>query len=360
MLKLRSILLGGAEFATGEEYAQFRFQILFFSLIAGVGLCGSLLLGHWSGVREINHIRFIAIGTMLLTDIVLLVLLWGQKNRLTFVAGVLFAVWFPVNLAVLWAAPEDEFRLIYFFLQVACVYTILGVLPGFVMALLTLAVITVMNGYLPGPYSPRAVGTAIASLCVTSVFLHVFVQRLVGFHRRLTEANRQLQDLSRHDPLTGVMNARAFYETCDQLIRQALRSGSPFAVLFLDLDHFKSINDQYGHEAGDGVLKAVADCLVRSTRSTDALGRIGGEEFMLLLPHTNLLGATVLAEKLRQNVETLMPSVGPARIPLTISIGVAANQSSRELIVDIKQRADRAMYRAKAAGRNRVMSFEDI
>ena len=359
MLKLRSLFLGGAEFGDDEEYLQFRFQMLFFSLLTGVGLDASLIALNWLGVTTLGPELLAAIGVMLLTTIALPVLLWGRKDRLTWVAWTLFAVWFLVDVVMLWYSPV-EFRLIYFFLQVAAVYTILGVFSGFMTGLLTLTVVVTVNRFLPDPFSTRTLATVITSMCVVCVFLHAYVKRLSGFHERLARANRRLRELSQHDPLTGVMNARAFYEISDHLIRQALRSGSAYSALFIDLDHFKSVNDRYGHEVGDRVLKQVADCLERTKRGTDVFGRVGGEEFMMLLPHTDLRGAKSLAEKLRQQVELLIPSVGPSRIPVTISIGIAGSLVDEDLTTDIKRRADRAMYHAKATGRNRVVSFEDL
>jgi diguanylate cyclase (GGDEF)-like protein len=167
-----------------------------------------------------------------------------------------------------------------------------------------------------------------------------------------------LRELSSHDPLTGVLNARAISEAGDLLIRSGLRVGTPFSVVFIDLDHFKSINDRHGHEVGDLVLKEVANCLAQHTRRSDLFGRVGGEEFMMLLPNTDLSGAKLLAEKLRQHVEELAPLIGSERIPVTVSIGVARNRSGQESIADIRREADQAMYRAKAEGRNRVVSLE--
>jgi diguanylate cyclase (GGDEF)-like protein len=353
------MLLGGAKFGSDEQYLQFRFQILFFSLVAGVVTCGSLVLGDWLGSNDLGRIRLVGNEVFLLINLVLLSLLWGHRNRLAPVAWLFFTAWFLENTSVLWHATNDEFRIVWFLLQIGTVYVILGLVPGFMTAALSLGTIIVANGYSPAPYSRHAMVTVVTSLCAATVFLHVYTRRLITFHQRLVDSNRQLGEMSSRDPLTGVQNARAFYELSDLLIRQAMRSGTPFSVLFIDLDHFKSINDQFGHEAGDQVLKEVAACLKRGTRSTDAFGRIGGEEFMMFLPHTDLAGAKSLAEKLRRNVESLMPSVGETRIPVTVSIGIAEGQTEREMIGDIKQRADRAMYQAKAAGRNRIMSFED-
>ena len=126
----------------------------------------------------------------------------------------------------------------------------------------------------------------------------------------MNDANDQLRVQAARDPLTGVMNARAYYAATERLITLSLRTGKPFSVLFVDLDHFKSINDRYGNEAGDIVLKEVPASLAKNARDCDALGRIGGEEFSLFLPNTDLVGAEVVAEKLRTAIEGLTSVAG--------------------------------------------------
>jgi diguanylate cyclase (GGDEF)-like protein len=360
MSKLESIAVGGVEFGTDEELFQFRFRLLHVSLLLGVVFSGALVLADWWGLNEQGRIHFAVLEAFFLVNLILAILLWGRKDRFAAVAWSFFVVWFLVDMSALCFIPKNELRPIWFFVQVGVVYAILGTSAGLFTAVLALVTIVGANRYLPVPFSSNAMVTLVFSLCAVTVFLHVYTKRLIAYHQHVTEANAVLREMSSRDPLTGIHNARAFYETSDYLIRQAQRAGAPFSVLFVDLDHFKSINDRYGHEAGDAVLKEVADCLAKYTRGSDALGRIGGDEFLILLPHTDLSGAKLLADKLRQNVETLMPSIGSSRIRVTVSIGVARNQADRESMAKIKQHADQAMYQAKAAGRNCVMTLEDL
>jgi diguanylate cyclase (GGDEF)-like protein len=166
--------------------------------------------------------------------------------------------------------------------------------------------------------------------------------------------------MASHDMLTGVLNARAYYVACENLILMAKRTGQPYAVLFIDLDHFKLVNDTYGHSAGDAVLKAVASCLGRSIRQSDALGRIGGEEFSIFAPNTDKNGAMQLAEAIRAAVESLNPSIGERNLKVTASIGVATCSGHVEAMQAIQQKADQAMYVAKSLGRNRVSAFDEL
>lgn len=184
-------------------------------------------------------------------------------------------------------------------------------------------------------------------------------RRLQEYAAQLKESNEKLTYLASHDPLTGVLNARTFYEVCDSMMSVAHRDNKPFSVLFVDLDHFKKVNDTYGHDAGDIVLKSVAACMTGTSRECDVYGRIGGEEFSVYLPGTDREGAMFLAEKLRVNIEQLMPVIDGKPLKVTASIGVASNLPHHHSISDIQRDADHAMYHAKKEGRNRVSCLDE-
>ena len=162
--------------------------------------------------------------------------------------------------------------------------------------------------------------------------------------------------ISRTDALTGIHNRRSILELLDKEIARTRRHGPPLAVVILDLDHFKSINDTRGHPTGDRVLQHTAAVLQQSMRQCDAIGRYGGEEFLLLLPDTSLEGAKVLAERCRERLaaEVIADDQGQ---PFNISgsFGLACNEHCYELGATVLiKAADEALYRAKHAGRNRV------
>lgn len=164
-------------------------------------------------------------------------------------------------------------------------------------------------------------------------------------------AEERLKSLVEHDSLTGVYSRRKFYELLGQEIQRVSRYGNTFSAIMFDLDHFKQINDTLGHHAGDEVLVALSQRVQASIRAIDSLCRLGGEEFVLLLPETGLREASALAEKLRQGIAA--EPCGPA-LRLTCSFGVA--QYTREEAADaFLQRLDHAMYRAKERGRDNVV-----
>ena len=157
------------------------------------------------------------------------------------------------------------------------------------------------------------------------------------------------------DELTGVANRRSFLETLDNELRRAQRFGSPLGLVFADLDNFKLVNDRYGHQAGDDVLRAFADVVRGRIREIDLAARLGGEEFAVLLPETDAAGARALAESLRAAVAELVIWIGPNAIRVTASFGVAAYPET-DGADELMTAADLALYSAKRQGKNRVIA----
>jgi diguanylate cyclase (GGDEF)-like protein len=154
--------------------------------------------------------------------------------------------------------------------------------------------------------------------------------------------------------LTGLLNRRSFEEISAKEYSRFARYGDTYSLLMLDVDHFKSINDTYGHNIGDLVLKMLADDCVANLRSNDVVARWGGEEFCLILPHTDRDTAVSIAEKLRTAIARSALKVRGAEVSVTVSIGISAVQASDEIHAAVLERADNALYDAKESGRNRI------
>ncbi|MEK9969833.1 MAG: GGDEF domain-containing protein [Ferrovibrio sp.] len=165
----------------------------------------------------------------------------------------------------------------------------------------------------------------------------------------------RLQETARRDPLTDALTRRAIEEVAVSELARSKRHALPLGLLLLDIDHFKLVNDQYGHAAGDAALRQFALAVRRCLRREDVFGRLGGEEFCALLPNTAVGGATQLAERIRQSIANLAVDAGGHSLSLKVSIGVAALSLPTDSWNDLVNRADRAMYAAKREGRNRVM-----
>ncbi|HXI12653.1 MAG TPA: diguanylate cyclase [Thermoanaerobaculia bacterium] len=182
--------------------------------------------------------------------------------------------------------------------------------------------------------------------------------RIVELQRQLIEANQILERLSMTDALTNVYNRRHFHQEWIRSFEQARRYERPLSIAMIDVDHFKSVNDTYGHAAGDDVLREVAAVLQGSIRSTDLLARFGGEEFAVILPELTLEQAEEFGGKLRKTAEkTLFDVNDTTTTHVCVSVGVASlSRSSVDSAKELLDAADRALYRAKAKGRNRVES----
>lgn len=170
---------------------------------------------------------------------------------------------------------------------------------------------------------------------------------------RLSAAKQKAELMAHTDDLTGLDNRRAFFDRGQTLANYCERNKLPLSIAMIDADYFKQINDQYGHAVGDAVLCALADQLRRSLRKSDVCGRMGGEEFAILLPDTSLAEATELAERLCKAYAATPIRSGGVEVGNTVSVGVASDGYDIEHLL---QCADEALYLAKAAGRNRVVS----
>lgn len=190
----------------------------------------------------------------------------------------------------------------------------------------------------------------VAPLIATFGFLLMSADRL----------HAELEQLATLDPLTGAWNRRAMLEQCARALGLDRRHRRPSALLLLDADHFKRVNDTYGHEAGDAVLRELVRRMREVLRHEDLVGRLGGEEFVALLPGTPEQGAAEVAERLREAVARENFFCRGEEIPLTVSIGVAEREVGEADIAALVQRADRAMYAAKRAGRDRVVTASSL
>jgi diguanylate cyclase (GGDEF)-like protein/putative nucleotidyltransferase with HDIG domain/PAS domain S-box-containing protein len=182
------------------------------------------------------------------------------------------------------------------------------------------------------------------------------VRQLGLAQERVQKQNEELQRLATRDVLTGCLNRRAFHEQLATLFAMATRQRQPISAIMLDIDHFKAVNDTYGHARGDEVLRGIADVLRNSVRGADVVCRYGGEEFCILMPATDLDGAFQLAEKLRQAIAGAKIAGMPVTASFGASCAMAGGRSSQALI----DQADEALYNSKHAGRNRTTRFDRL
>ncbi len=204
-------------------------------------------------------------------------------------------------------------------------------------------------------------------LAITTLAFAIFVARatrelsdalqsLLRLRRELEIEHRIASNAARTDELTGLNNLRAFKEQAETMLAYTRRHGLPLCALMLDIDHFKQINDSHGHAVGDRVLQAVATQLKTTLREADLCGRLGGEEFGVLLAGADLNEARQIAEKLRMAIQAIALPVNDTTLHVTISVGVAEAATACPDTTILLAQADAAMYRAKSNGRNQVHS----
>lgn len=189
-----------------------------------------------------------------------------------------------------------------------------------------------------------AIGYIVLVLLLHATLAALVVTRLTG----------RLQQLARRDALTGLLNRRAMLELLEEQVLQSRRATDTFAVLLVDVDDFKAVNDRHGHDVGDRALAHAARSMALTLRVQDRLGRLGGDEFVALLPGCDRAHAAAGAERLRQAVQRLPLALGDSTLPLSLTVGVAQWAGAAEDVAHLLMRADAALLRAKRAGRNRV------
>ncbi|MBK7653756.1 MAG: GGDEF domain-containing protein [Betaproteobacteria bacterium] len=228
-------------------------------------------------------------------------------------------------------------------------------LLGFALLMLALATLArgIVGGFFPDQYpsfrSPHPINLAWLIAVNVTVVLGT-VAMMVAWRE---EVEQTLRDLAMKDPLTGLLNRRGFFDLGEAALARARRHSVPWVLMMLDLDHFKRVNDNHGHEVGDRALALFARLLAENQRAGDLVGRIGGEEFGVLLSHANPAAAIAFDERLRERL--LTTSKAELGFELNFSAGLVQALADPENLQSVLQRADTALYRAKGAGRGQMV-----
>ena len=252
--------------------------------------------------------------------------------------------------------PDDQFRAIWFYLLVLVAYMLDGTKTGIFFTLAAIFTILFLNSKVNLYLTDVTLMSIILGLVILSLIARAFTKKATMYARLVEDQNIKLIKLAREDSLTGILNARSFYEIGSELFKISKRENKNLSILYLDLDHFKKINDDYGHHNGDKVLKRFTEIIESTLRDSDVFARIGGEEFNILLPGTDLHGAEILAEKIRQQIETSPINLDKFNVGITCSIGVSSLEEHDRTLENIQMRADKHLYIAKRTGRNCVIA----
>jgi diguanylate cyclase (GGDEF)-like protein len=218
----------------------------------------------------------------------------------------------------------------------------------------TIAAVGLIEGVVEGPLEPEA----LAWIGINAVSLILLADIATAAARSQRHARDEALRASRFDALTGLYNRSFFFTTMEQEIRRSDRMGRGFTMLMLDLDDLKPVNDTFGHQWGDRLLKAIADTIRRTVRFTDAAARYGGDEFVILLPETDATGGYVVGEKLRRDIYALTLHAADRNVRSSVSIGIVAYPDDGNTIEQLVAAADVAMYEAKRRGKNRIVGYQ--
>lgn len=332
---------------TGLEEADHRLLMRLIFACTGVTLGVFSILQFMAGNYWLSTAEIATCG----------LLLWAAQRlkRVRRLVPWIFAYLLPTFCFILYiiVMPKaSATAFVWVYLMPVMAYLLLGKLRGFLLAVPFMAVATVMYLYAnqvsldaPGLID---IGNGVFCGVLVIAFMHVY-------EGRRAEAYKQLRHLALTDALTGVSSRESFQRALQRCIQEAARYDTRLVLVVLDVDHFKGINDQWGHDAGDKALQHLCKCLRHRLRATDLIGRLGGEEFGILLPFTDRFDAQPLVEALRQEVaRTPLQYVGQ-RIQLSATFGLAEWPADGLDADELYRCTDRRLYRGKAEGRNRLI-----
>lgn len=309
---------------------------------AAVLACVGMALPHPEGAS------MLAFGALAATSGVIAAVIWAGARRIGRPAMHFAAAASCVAACVAVALDGEpstgtQIMLLWPTLYAAYFFEGRAVVAHLALICLSYVIVTALDGF------PDLAFIRLSNTCGAIVGIGIVVAML---RRRLVDVMRELSDAAVTDALTGILNRRGFERELQRALARAGEQGECLSLIIGDLDHFKTVNDLYGHEVGDRVLKATARALIRSTRVDDVIARIGGEEFAVVMPATSLADGHAVAERLRSAVAS---SVDPAAGRVSISVGIAMHPSAGVEAAELLRAADRALYGAKQNGRDQVL-----
>ncbi len=353
-MSLNNFLYSGFKFSTDEDLLKFKFKMLnsIFIIVAFF----SALFGLLSDLRinDIGPIHSKVDYVYSFLTILLIFFLRSSKKNYNLTAHLLLIISLMTFTSALIFVPQDEFRIIWFYLLILVAYMITSKTSGILYTLASIVMILSVNFFVDLKLSGIAINSALLGLLIGSFLSSVYTNKITNYEDSLKKQNSSLSLLASTDYLTGIMNRRMFNEISEHYFQTAQKNELYLTLLLLDLDHFKKVNDTYGHQAGDQILKRFVKTLEGILNKSDIFARIGGEEFAILLSQTNSDEAYLLAERIRKEIENVFITYDGQDIFVTTSIGISESKQSDTEFENIFSRADMALYQAKNLGRNRT------
>ena len=354
MTFINNILTSGFQFEEGEDLLRFKFIMFNIMLFIAMGASLIFALMHDLGLHELGDVH--ARSDYFISVIYLLTLFWlrEEKSRYLRVAVMIIVVTMIHFTSALIFVPNDEFRLAWFLITVIIAHLVVGRNFGLFVVGLSILIVVSGNSLFELNFSNHALASFVMSLLVSSLMLSAYNDKVLAYQAEMLRQNGELKNMVNRDSLTGIMSRRFFMDMGNHFFSASLRNKSPITFLMLDIDYFKRINDTYGHHIGDQMLKLFSDTISRHLRKSDIFGRLGGEEFGIVLFETDKEGAMVFAEKMLRAIEETLYEEGGISVKMTTSIGISEKIDEEGSFDRMIIRADEALYRAKRSGRNRI------
>ena len=353
-MNLNNFLYSGFKFNIDEDLLQFKFKMLnsIFIIVAFFSALFGLLSDL--GINDIGPIHSKVDYVYSFLTITLIFFLRLSKKNYKLTANFLLIISLLTFTSALVFVPQDEFRMIWFYLIIFVAYMISGQFSGLLCTLASIIIIVAANYLIDLQLSQVAINSGVLGLIIGSFLSYVYTKKVTDYENSLKKQNNRLSLLASTDYLTGIMNRRMFNEISEHDFQTAQKNDLNLTLLLLDLDHFKKINDTYGHQAGDQLLIQFVNSIEKILNKSDIFARIGGEEFAILLSQMNSDDAYIFAEKIRKEVENIIIDYKGQAVSVTTSIGISENSNSDISFNDIFSRADIALYQAKDEGRNQT------
>lgn len=351
-MTLNNFLHSGFKFGEDEHLLQFKFKMLnsIFVIVAFFSALFGLLSDL--GINDIGPVHSkVDYLYSFLTIMLVFVLRHSKKNYQPVIHSLLIISLLTFTSALIFV-PQDEFRIIWFYLLIFVAYMLNGKTSGLFFTFASIGIILSSSFFVELQLSQIAINSSVLGLIIGSFLSYVYTNKITEYENSLKQKNSSLTILASTDYLTGIMNKRMFNEISEHYFQTAQKNHFNLTLLLLDLDRFKQINDTYGHQAGDQLLKVFVETIEKILGKSDIFARIGGEEFAILLSQTHSDDAYTLAEKIRQEIENLFFTYEGQKISITTSVGISENHVTDSSFDDIFSRADMALYQAKNDGRN--------
>jgi len=346
-MTLNNILYSGFKFTGDEDLIRFKFKMLnsifiivaFFSAL--FGLISDL------GINDIGPIHSKVNYAYSLSMIILIFFLRSSKKNYNLTAHSLLIISLITFTSAL-------IFVLWFYLLIFVAYMINCKTSGIHYTIASIIIILSTNFFVELQLSQVAINSGVLGLIIGSFLSHVYTSKITQYENNLKQQNSTLSVLASTDYLTGVINRRMFNEISERYFQTAQKDNLSLTLLLLDLDHFKKINDTYGHQVGDKLLIRFVETIKNILAKSDIFARVGGEEFAILLSQMDRNDAYNLAEKIRKEVENISIRYKGQNVFVRTSIGITQNSTTDSSFDDLFSRSDMALYQAKKEGRNRT------